>query len=109
MLAAEAAITGTGAGDPVHLGRCVAERGPHIVDLDLDAETAQHLREHRKAQLAARLRAGEVWQDDDLIFCQADSQPWNPDHVSKRFKKLAVQADVPSSSCIRADATPATR
>ena len=38
----------------------------------LDAETAQQLREHRKVQLAARLRAGEAWQDDDLIFCQAD-------------------------------------
>ena len=61
----------------------------------LDTETAQLLREHRKAQLAARLRAGEAWQDDDLIFCQADGRPWNPDHVSKRFKKLAAQAGVP--------------
>ena len=61
----------------------------------LDTETAQLLREHRKAQLAARLRAGEAWQEDDLIFCQADGRPWNPDHVSKRFKKLAAQAGVP--------------
>jgi hypothetical protein len=61
----------------------------------LDAETAQQLREHRKVQLAARLRATEAWQDDDLIFCQADGRPWNPDHVSKRFKKLAAQAGVP--------------
>ena len=27
------------------------------------------------------------WQDD--------GQPWHPDHVSKRFKKLAAQAGVP--------------
>ena len=52
-------------------------------------------RQHRKVQLAARLRTGEAWQDDDLIFCQADGRPWNPDHVSKRFKKLAAQASVP--------------
>jgi integrase len=62
----------------------------------LDAETAKLLREHRKAQLAARLRAGEAWQDNDLIFCQADGRPWNPDHVSKRFKRLAAQAGVPA-------------
>ncbi|MGD0609132.1 MAG: hypothetical protein ABSA53_36830 [Streptosporangiaceae bacterium] len=73
----------------------------------LDAETAQQLREHRKVQLAARLRAGEAWQDDDLIFCQADGRTWNPDHVSKRFKKLAAQQAYPSSSCTRADGTPA--
>ena len=61
----------------------------------LDAETAQLLREHRKAQLATRLGAGEAWQDNDLIFCQADGRPWNPDHVSKRFKRLAAAAGVP--------------
>ena len=29
------------------------------------------------------------------MFCQADGRPWNPDHVSKRFKKLAAAAGVP--------------
>jgi hypothetical protein len=41
------------------------------------------------------MAAGPAWQDDDLIFCQADGRPWNPDYVSKRFKKLAAQAGVP--------------
>ena len=41
------------------------------------------------------MAAGPAWQDNDLIFCQADGRPWNPDHVSKRFKKLAAQAGVP--------------
>jgi transposase InsO family protein len=35
----------------------------------LDHETAELLREHRKAQLRLRLKAGEAWQDNDLIFC----------------------------------------
>ena len=61
----------------------------------LDQGTAELLREHRKAQLSARLRAGETWEDNDLVFCQADGRPWNPDHVSKRFKKLAEAAGVP--------------
>jgi integrase len=61
----------------------------------LDHETAELLREHRRAQLKMRLRAGEAWQDNDLVVCQDDGQPWRPDHVSKRFKKLAAQAEVP--------------
>ena len=61
----------------------------------LDHETAELLREHRKAQLKLRLQAGEAWQDNDLVFCRDDGRPWNPDHVTKRFKKLAAQAGVP--------------
>ena len=34
-----------------------------------------------------------MWQDNDLGFCD-DGRPWNPDHVSKRFKKLAALAGV---------------
>ncbi len=41
------------------------------------------------------MKAGPAWQDNDLIFCQADGRPWNPDRVSKRFKKLTAQAGVP--------------
>jgi integrase len=61
----------------------------------LDHNTAALLREHRKAQLKVRLKAGEAWADNNLVFCQDDGQPWRPDHVSKRFKKLAALAGVP--------------
>jgi integrase len=61
----------------------------------LDKDTAELLKAHRKAQLAGRLRAGEAWQDNDLIFCQGDGRPWLPDHISKRFKRLAAEAGVP--------------
>ena len=44
----------------------------------LDHETAELLREHRKAQLRLRLKAGEAWQDNDLVFCQDDGQPVEP-------------------------------
>jgi integrase len=70
-----------------------SKAGDRLVFLDHD--TAELLREHRKAQVKARMAAGPAWQDNDLIFCQADGRPWNPDHVSKRFKKLAAQAGVP--------------
>jgi integrase len=61
----------------------------------LDAETAGLLREHRKAQLGARLRAGADWQDNGLVFCRFDGTPWRPSYVSRRFKQLAAQAGVP--------------
>jgi integrase len=61
----------------------------------LDHDTAVLLREHRKAQLKARMKVGEAWQDNDLVFCKPDGRHWNPDHVSKRFKVLAAQAGVP--------------
>ena len=75
----------------------------------LDHETAELLREHRKAQLRLRLKAGDAWQDNDLVFCQDDGRPWNLDHVSKRFKKLAALAGVPVICLHEGGRTLATR
>jgi integrase len=61
----------------------------------LDAETTRLLHEHRKAQLAARMRAGADWQDHDLIFARFDGTPWRPSYVSRRFASLAEAAGVP--------------
>jgi integrase len=80
-------------GGKLHESQAKTRAGKRRVFLDHD--TAGLLREHRKAQLKVRLKAGEAWGDNDLVFCQDDGQPWHPDHVSKRFKKLAAQAGVP--------------
>jgi integrase len=61
----------------------------------LDEVTVALLRAHRNAQLAARLRAGEAWEDNDLVFCRHDGTPWPPDLVSRRFKAGARAAGVP--------------
>lgn len=61
----------------------------------LDAATAELLREHRRVQLAARLRAGADWQDHDLIFARYNGTPWRPSYVSRRFATLAQAAGVP--------------
>jgi integrase len=62
----------------------------------LDAETAEMLRQWRRAWLAMRMRAGAAWEDSgDLVFCQADGRPWNPDHISRRFRRLSADAGVP--------------
>jgi integrase len=61
----------------------------------LDAGTVRILKDHRRAQLKARLAAGESWQDNDLIFCQADGTPYKPDAVTRRFQRLAFLAGLP--------------
>lgn len=61
----------------------------------LDAETIRLLKEHRKAQRKARLKAGKSWQDNDLIFCKDDGTPFKPDAVTRRFKRLATLAGLP--------------
>jgi len=84
----------------------IIEIGGHVIEgtpktragirrVYLDDETARLLREHRKAQLAARMRAGADWQDHGLVFCRYDGSPWRPSYVSRRIKVLAAQAGVP--------------
>lgn len=74
-------------------GKAKSKAGERKVWLDKGSVT--RLRAHRKAQLAARLRASTAWQDNDLIFCREDGSPWPPDYVSRRFKALAREAGVP--------------
>jgi len=61
----------------------------------LDAATVALLKAHRKAQIAARLRASSAWQENDLVFCRDDGSPWTPDYVTHRFRSLAKAAGVP--------------
>lgn len=61
----------------------------------LDARSVALLKAHRKAQVAARLRASTAWLDNDLIFCREDGSPWPPDSVSRRFKAIAAEAGLP--------------
>jgi integrase len=62
----------------------------------LDAETARLVRRHREAQELELMVLGPAWADNDLVFCQPDGQPWHPDFVTKRFRKLCAKAGVPS-------------
>jgi integrase len=64
----------------------------------LDHGTAGLLRDRYGPQELEKMLAGEAWAHNDLVFCQGDGRPWNPDHVSKRFKRLAADAGMP---CIK--------
>lgn len=63
--------------------------------LFLDASTADLVRKHKEIQDMQRSYQGEAWQGEhDYVFTRPDGQPWNPDHVTKRFKKLCGEAGV---------------
>lgn len=62
----------------------------------LGPATAALLRAHRETQELERQFADGTWTGEDpLVFCQPGGQPWNPDYVSKRFRRLAASAGVP--------------
>lgn len=61
----------------------------------LDASTVKMLRAHHAEQAKARLRAGPAWEDNDLIFSEADGTPYRPDYVYRRFRRLAKDAGLP--------------
>ncbi|HUK67335.1 MAG TPA: site-specific integrase [Streptosporangiaceae bacterium] len=60
--------------------------------LKLPAKAAAALKEHRKKQAAERLRAGDAWQDHDLVFCREDSTPLDRWHVRREFQKITTAA-----------------
>jgi integrase len=54
--------------------------------------TGAALKDHRKTQNEARLRLGDLWQTNDLIFCRADGTPLDPGNVTHHFQVLLKRA-----------------
>ena len=46
-------------------------------------------------QLGCRLMPKESPKGSDYVFTRPEGRPWNPDHVTKRFKRLCTAAGVP--------------
>jgi integrase len=63
--------------------------------IELDPETIDVLRRHRKAQAEERLAIGAGWVDNDLVFCRADGEPVHPDWFTRYFVRLEAKLDVP--------------
>ena len=47
---------------------------------------------HRAGQKEDRVKAGSMWEDNDLVCCRADGTPIDPDRFSKDFAALAQRA-----------------
>ncbi|MFD4754443.1 tyrosine-type recombinase/integrase [Streptomyces sp. NPDC058426] len=51
-----------------------------------------HLHAHQAEQAARRLATGELWQDNDLVFCRDDGRPIDPRQDWAEFKELLAEA-----------------
>ena len=62
--------------------------------LEVPDEVARAFREHHKKQAATRLRAGETWQDHDLVFCTRNGKPLAAGNVRRAFRTITKAAGV---------------
>jgi integrase len=58
----------------------------------LPALAVEALREHRVAQLEARLRAGPAWEDSGLVFTTAAGRPIHPGDIRRALKAVLSRA-----------------
>jgi integrase len=84
----------TGPAEELRFGEPKSETSRRSVTLPpvvLDA-----LKEHRRVQVAARLKAGAEWQDGDLILCDDHGVPLRQGALRRRFARLLKDADLPA-------------
>jgi integrase len=63
--------------------------------IELGAGTVAALRAHRKRQLEERVRYADLWEDNDLIFCQKDGRPIRRWNLEREFYKVLKHAGLP--------------
>lgn len=63
--------------------------------IELDDYDVEVLRHHRKRQLEERLKAGEAWRDDDLLFTSTVGGRIYPPDISRAFQQLTERAGLP--------------
>lgn len=63
--------------------------------IELDRDTVEVLRQHRRRQAQERLKAGSAWQDHGLVFCRENGTPDKPERVTRVFKARAKTAGLP--------------
>ena len=63
--------------------------------VELDRDTVEVLRQHRRRQAQERLRAGSAWQDHGLVFCRENGTSDKPQRVTRVFKAKSAAAGLP--------------
>jgi len=82
------------------------ERDRHLIALP--EPIVAELREHRRTQAAARLRAGSQWVDHDLVFCGSLGQPLDPRNDYRWWNAILAQAGLEGAGTHVMRATSAT-
>jgi site-specific recombinase XerD len=83
----------------VYVWRSVREDGDTKTELsrrtlEIPAEAATALRQHRKDQNKQRLIAGKEWQDNDLVFCTRTGTELAAGNVRRSFRAITKAADI---------------
>lgn len=63
--------------------------------VDIDLETVEALRLHRKAQEVERDEWGNDYLDSDLVFCKENGEPLHPQTYSQAFERIVAKSDLP--------------
>lgn len=58
----------------------------------LPGTCVQSLRRHRSRQAAARIRVGDLWQDNDFVFTTPLGTPMDPRNLTRRYHELTERA-----------------
>jgi integrase len=62
--------------------------------ITLDEETVEWLERHRERQIAEKDLAGDVYEDNDLVFATALGRPLNPQRITEAFGKHRKAAGI---------------
>ncbi|GAA1663672.1 hypothetical protein GCM10009733_071690 [Nonomuraea maheshkhaliensis] len=60
--------------------------------LELPKLAAEALRQHHTRQAVLKLKAGEAWQDHNLVFCTSVGTPLDASNVRRAFRKTTRRA-----------------
>ena len=66
--------------------------------IPIDAHTMAALETHRRGQVAERLRAGEAWEDHNLVVATATGRPIEPRNFNHTLQRINNTARLPRLS-----------
>jgi integrase len=78
-----------------HLAACPPKTGSSERAVALDRTTVTVLRRHRAAQEAECAAMGAGYHDSGYVFTGIQGDPMAPDRLSRRFRQLSAEADLP--------------
>ena len=64
------------------------------------------LEAHKARQDEEREQAGALWQENNLVFCHEDGDPYTSDQLNWRFSKMTRRAGIGPSTLTKAGTPP---
>lgn len=75
----------------------------------IPGEVLPELKSHKVRQAQERLKLGEAYENNNLVFCAVDGKPLDPSSFGKHFSKLVQQAGIKGATMHTLRHTYATR